>query len=700
VVRRRSRLLVWSVAGLLVLGGIATIAVDGLRWRAHLVALKTAGKIPDLGWAEMARMLDPRGEFHLEPLLTTRNPHQSIANPATSETDVALGREAFRNRCASCHGSDGAGGTAPALIGKPLTRGGSDWALYRTISRGIPGTGMAAQKIPERDRWRIVGFIQARRAGPIPAPLGAAEPVTVPSIAARALVEARADPANWLTYSGAYDGWRYSTLAQINRANVHRLRLLWMYQVPALPETRFETSPIALDGVLFITTPSDGVLALDAETGAVLWSYDRQLSDRLTLCCGRSNRGLAILGNTLYLATLDAHLVALDAGRGTVRWDVEVGDPAAGYSLTSAPLAVKDMVVIGSAGGEYATRGFIDAYDAATGKRRWRFYTIPAASEAGSETWSGDSWRSGGGPAWLTGSYDPALDLIYWGTGNPNPDFDGSTRLGDNLYTNSVVALEANTGRLRWHFQFTPHDEHDWDAAQIPVLVDAPEGGPRALMLWANRNGFYYVLDRATGRFLRGRPFVEQTWADGLDSAGRPLVRPGSSPSVSGTLVYPGSIGATNWWSPSYSPRTGGLYVPTFSRRDLFFQGNSPEGPGLPRLGGGIENLLANSGRLTIKSLDALTGEVRWEHPVFGAYPRYAERVGGLLSTAGDVVFGGGHDLLIALDASDGRRLWTFRTGRGVHAAPITYLVRGRQRYTVAAGGALLTFGLDEPGHQ
>jgi alcohol dehydrogenase (cytochrome c) len=688
----------WSVTGLLLLAGSATIALDGLRWRAHLVALKTAGKIPDLGWVEMAKMLDPRGQFHLEPLLTTRNPHRSIANPATSETDVALGREAFRNRCASCHGSDGAGGTAPALVGKPLPRGGSDWALYRTISRGIPGTGMAAQKIPERARWQIVGFIQARRGSLAPTASGEAERVSVPSISARALVEARSDSANWLTYSGAYDGWRYSTLAQITRANVHRLRLLWMYQVPAERETRFESSAIALDGILFITTPQNGVRALDAETGVLLWSYERELPVRLSLCCGRSNRGLAILGNTLYLATLDAHLVALDAKSGNIRWDIAVADPAIGYSFTSAPLAVKDLVVIGSAGGEYATRGFIDAYDATTGKRQWRFHTIPAAGEAGSETWSGDSWRSGGGPAWLTGSYDPALDLIYWGTGNPNPDYDGATRMGDNLYTNSVVALEANTGRLRWHFQFTPHDEHDWDAAQIPVLVNAPEGSPRPLMLWANRNGFYYVLDRATGRFLRGRPFAEQTWADGLDSTGRPLVRPETSPSVGGTHVLPGSHGATNWWSPSFSPRTGIIYVPTFNRRDLFFKGNSPEDPGLPRLGGGRETILPNSGRLSISALDALTGERRWEHQVFGAYPEFFERVGGLLSTAGDVVFGGGHDLLVALDALDGRRLWTFRTGQAVHAAPITYLVRGRQRYTVAAGGALLTFGLDEPG--
>jgi alcohol dehydrogenase (cytochrome c) len=692
---RRSTGLLGGAA--VVLGiSILFLSVNSLRSRAQVIALKLGGKLPELAWPELFEGLRPDSPFYLAQLIQTRSPYRSFHNPATGEADLAAGRAAFRERCSSCHGADGAGGVAPALVDRPLTHGGSDWALYLAISRGIPGTGMAAQDLPQRTRWQIVAYVQQLRvAGAATASTSSTVPAPVHAVTVRELIDARADSASWLTYSGAYDGWRYSTLSQITRANVHRLRVLWIHQIPALPGTRLETSPIAVDGVLFITTPSNGVLALDAGSGSVLWSYQRPEPTRLQLCCGHSNRGLAILGNTLFMGTLDAHLVALDARTGAVRWDIEVGNPAQGYSLTAAPLVVKDLVVIGTAGGEFASRGFIAAYDAETGRLRWKFYTIPAPGAPGNNSWSGDSWKTGGGPAWLTGSYDPALDLIYWGTGNPNPDYNGDSRLGDNLYTSSVVALEPATGALRWYFQYSPHDVHDWDAVQIPLLVNAPADG-RPLLLSANRNGFFYVLDRATGRFIRGQPFALQTWADGLDSAGRPLVRPGSAPSRGGTLLYPSSIGATNWWSPTYSPRTGLFYIPTFTRHDFFFSGGEGTDAMGARMGGGVENAAGGFGRLSITAIDALSGDFRWKHEVYDRYPRFSERVGGLLSTAGDVVFGGGNDLFLALDANDGTRLWTLRTGVGVHAAPITYLVRGRQQVTVAAGGALLTFGLDE----
>lgn len=321
----------------------------------------------------------------------------------------------------------------------------------------------------------------------------------------------------------------------------------------------------------------------------------------------------------------------------------------------------------------------------------------PSSWPAGQRDLERQLLGDGGGPAWLTGSYDPALDLLYWGIGNPNPDYNGDHRLGDNLYTNSVVALGAATGEPRWHFQFTPHDEHDWDSVQIPILLDAPDAGGRPLLLWANRNGFYYVLDRRTGQFLRGRPFVPQTWAEGLDSAGRPRVRAGSTPTREGVLAHPGQIGATNWWSPSYHPGTGSLYVPSFGRTDIFFKGTSDE-RGAARMGGGVVPARANAGRFSIRALDALTGVERWEHVLVDPMARVQEHFGGVLSTAGGIVFGGGDDLLVALDADDGRRLWSFRAGRGVHAAPITYLVGNRQRFTIAVGRALLTFGLEEPG--
>jgi len=688
---RPSRVFLWCAAGAVLVGAVV-VEVDGLRWRAQLVVLKARGAIPELAWGELARMIRPRSGVYLRPLIVTRNPHMAIQNPDTSAADLQAGAEGFRGRCAACHGAGGRGGTAPPLVGGPLTHGGTDWGLYRVISYGIPGTGMPGFDIPDRDRWRIAAFVRALRANADSSAPAVLAPALerLATISAEQLVEARADSANWLTYSGAYDGRRYSTLSQVNRGNVQRLRLLWMHQTGE-PD-RIETTPLVVDGVMFLTTPTGGVRALDAETGTVLWSSGRQLPRKLSLCCGRMNRGLALLGSTLYLATLDAHLLALDARRGTVLWDVAAADPAQGYSFTSAPLVVKDMVVIGSAGAEYAIRGFIDAYDAATGKRRWRFYAVPEAGSPGSETWRGDSWKGGGGAPWLTGSYDPVLDLLYWGTGNPNPDYDGDSRLGDNLYTNSVVALDRATGALKWYFQFTPHDEHDWDAAQIPVLIDGPGPEARPLLLMANKNAFYYVLDRATGRFLRAREFVRQNWATAIDSTGRPMLRPGSAPSRAGS---PAISAATNWWSPTYSPRTGAFYLQTFDRELVYFKG--PSLPGRDpawRLGGDQRPEFIGGGRGAIRALDALTGARRWEFETFRGSATYLEYVGGLLSTAGDLVFGAAKDVVLALDATDGRLLWSFNAGGGVHAAPITYLIRGRQRVTVAAGQALLTFGL------
>lgn len=688
--RPRARLV--AILAVLLLVTLAALSRDGVRWRARVIALRASGKVPDLGWLELLGMLGPGSRIGLKPLLWTRNPHRAIVNPDTSAADLEAGRRAFRSRCSRCHGPDGSGGPAPALVGRPLGHGSSDWALYRAISRGFPGTGMPRPEVPAQERWRIAAFLRSLRRQldsqpggdpTVPASAMPSLPVTAPALRA-----ARSDSGNWLTYSGAYDGWRYSPLAQINRGNVANLRLLWIHQVSG-PDPRFETTPLVVDGIMFLTTPTNGVRALNAETGALLWEYQRALRNDLRRCCGRVNRGLAILGATLYLATLDARLVALDAATGRVRWERVVADPRDGYSLTAAPLAANGLVLIGSAGGEYPTRGFIDAYDAETGRRRWRFYCIPGPGVAGNESWSGDSWKTGGAPAWMTGSYDPALNLIYWGTGNPNPDYNGDRRLGDNLYSNSLVALDLDTGTLRWYFQFTPHDVHDWDATQIPVLVDRDGLPGGRLLLTANKNGFYYVLDRVSGRFLHAREFARQTWALGIDSTGRPLVRPESAPSAAGTPVFPSSRGATNWWSPSYSPRTRWFYVPSYEREDLFFKGE------LPPVGSGSRPVPPGRARVIIRALDPLTGERRWEHETYSGTGTGLELVGGLLSTGGDLLFGAGGNLVLALDASSGRRLWSFSAGAGIHAAAVSYLVRGRQRISIAAGNALLTFGLD-----
>ena len=329
------------------------------------------------------------------------------------------------------------------------------------------------------------------------------------------LVDARNEPNNWLMYSGTLDSQRYSLLDSINTDNVGQLEMKWAYQIPVID--RAETVPLVVDGIMFITEAPSNVVAVDARTGREYWRYDHEMPDDLRICCGRNNRGVAILGETLFMSTLDAHLVAIDARTGNLLWDTEVAPHDSGYSKTAAPLIVKDKVVTGIAGGEFGIRGFIDAYDPATGEREWRTYVIPGPGEFGNDTWSDDSWKTGGAATWITGSYDADLNQIYWGTGNPGPDWNGDVRLGDNLYSDSVVALDGDSGEIVWHFQFTPHDVHDYDSIQVPILADIEfNGRQRHVMMWANRNGFYYTLDRSNGEFLIGKPYAAQTWAQGL----------------------------------------------------------------------------------------------------------------------------------------------------------------------------------------
>lgn len=375
----------------------------------------------------------------------------------------------------------------------------------------------------------------------------------------------------WPTYSGTFLAQRFSPLNQINVSNVARLRPVWTYQPPGTGA--LEGTPIVADGTMYITSGPATVVALDLKSGRSLWQWSRPIAPSvLNLGFPRVNRGVAILDGMVYIGTLDGYLVALDAASGIERWTVAVAENRTGHSITAAPLAVEGKILVGISGGEAGIRGFLDAYDAKTGKRVWRFWTVPGPGESGNDTWAGDSWMRGGGATWLTGSYDPALRLVYWGTGNPGPDWNGDSRKGDNLYTCSVVALDIDTGRLRWHFQFTPHDTHDWDANQIPVLVDTEiDGRSRALVVTANRNGFFYLLDRRTGEFLRATEYAKQTWAEGIDPRGRPILFPGKEPSEKGTLVYPSLQGSTNWSSPAYSPATSFLYVPVREMGSIYF---------------------------------------------------------------------------------------------------------------------------------
>lgn len=502
---------------------------------------------------------------------------------------------------------------------------------------------------------------------------------------------ARAEPANWLTYSGDFGSQRYSALSQITPANVASLRPAWIYQ--AAEPGILQTSPIVVDGVMYLTEFKGHVVALDARSGRVLWRYQQTLpANLLALGFAPTNRGVAVLDSTVFVGAPDARLIALDARSGAVRWIAQVGDNALGYAITGAPLAFGSVVVVGVSGAEAGIRGFLDAYDARTGERRWRFHTIPAPGEPGNETWGGDSWKTGGGSTWLTGSYDPSLGLIYWGVGNPGPLWNGDSRPGDNLYTCSLIALDAESGTLRWHFQYTPHDTHDWDAAQVPVLFDrVMNGKQRQLVAMANRNGFYYVLDRKSGEFLSGRPYIRQDWAEGLDAKGRPILRPNSEPTEAGTATTPNLHGATNWLSPTFSPKTGLFYVASRQMGSRYYKYPVSYTPGRYFLGGGEAEFGGDSAQGAVKALDPLTGRERWSFRLFS--PPWA----GLLSTGGGLVFGGSNEgQFFALEALSGRPLWHFQAGGMINANPISFSLAGRQYVAVAAGGSLVVFSLAE----
>jgi len=503
------------------------------------------------------------------------------------------------------------------------------------------------------------------------------------------LVGAAAEPQNWLTYGGSYKSQRYSPLAEINRQNVGRLKLAWAYQTRA---GLVETSPIVADGVMYLTEPPSTVTALDVRTGRQLWTYTPAIpADVITFSSPQVNRGVAILDDTVFLGTIAGHLIALDARSGGLRWDSLVEDNKSGYYLTLAPLALDGQVIVGVSGAEAGIRGFVDAYDARTGVRRWRTYTVPAPGEAGSDTWpKNDAWKNGGGSTWLTGSYDPELNLLYWTTGNPGPDWNPDNRPGDNLYTNSLLALDPSTGAIKWHFQFTPADMHDWDANQMVILFEAAiNGRERRLVGQANRNAFYYVLDRVTGEFITARPFSKQTWAERLDAKGRPIRRPGTAPSVEGTLVYPHIQGAANWFSPSYSPRTGLFYQSVREMGAYFFKGEAKYTRGAPFVGGGGRAVTGDEALGVVRALEATTGRLKWEFPLLS--PGWAS----VMATAGDLVFGGTEEgNLFALDAETGKPLWDIQAGGAVRGIPVSYAVDGKQFVAMTAGTTLFAFTL------
>jgi alcohol dehydrogenase (cytochrome c) len=520
------------------------------------------------------------------------------------------------------------------------------------------------------------------------------------------ILRADREPHNWLSYSGTPMNQRFSPLTQVTTANVKNLQQQWIWQARSLE--KFQATPIVVDGVMYTVEAPNNVVALDAATGRPFWQFNYTPAPEARACCGRVNRGVAILGNTLYLGTLDAHLIAIDAKTGQQLWKSVVASAKGGYSITHNPTIVKDKVIVGTGGGDGPIRGYISAFDAKSGKEVWRFYTIPGPGEPGNETWAGESWKVGGVGVWNAGAYDPETNLVFFGTGNPAPDWDGSTRRGDNLYSDSVVALDADTGKLKWHYQFTPHDELDYDSTQVPVLADiqwpggtaasgsGQQGKPRKVMLWANRNGVMYVLDRVTGEFLKGKPYVKANWLDGFDAKGRP--NRVKFPTPEGTVVFPHVHGGTNWAPPAFSPRTGLFYVATWENSStLAVSGQFPRaapGPNGRQTSMGATNLVPfyNNDAETygvVRAYDPATLDQKWEFTLGDI------TWGGTLATAGDVVFSGGRDgYFLALDARTGALLWKANVGGQINAAAISYAVNGKQYIAINAGSALFTYAL------
>jgi alcohol dehydrogenase (cytochrome c) len=500
-----------------------------------------------------------------------------------------------------------------------------------------------------------------------------------------------ADGSRWLTFGGDYANQRHSPLTQIAPDNVGRLVPRWTFQTGAIGN--FETTPLMRDNVLYVTGPQNIAWAIDARTGRQIWRYRRELPSGLTACCGLVNKGFAMLDDKLFLATLDAHLIALDRRTGAVVWDATLGDYKIGYSSTIAPLAVKDKVIVGVAGGEYGIRGYIDAYEAQTGKRAWRFYTIPGPGEPGNDTWAGDSWKTGGASVWVTGAYDPEQNLLMYGIGNPGPDYHSESRKGDNLYSNSLVALDADTGALRWHYQFTPHDVHDWDATEVPIMADLTIAGqPRKVVMFANRNGFYYTIDRTTGKPIVARPFVTTTWAKEIGADGRPVLLPGHVPSEKGSVTCPDLTGGTNFWPPSFDPATRTFFVNAREACMTYYSWKPEYVPGERFTGGAGQRIDTPESPAygVLRAIDPVTGDRKWE------FKYLSPSTSGLLTTASGLVFTGDPDgNVIALDSRSGKLLWRYQLGATLHGtSAITYMVDGRQHVIVPSGTTLTAWSL------
>lgn len=496
--------------------------------------------------------------------------------------------------------------------------------------------------------------------------------------------------ANWPSYNGDYTGRRFSSLQEINPSNVNQLRAAWVFH--SGNTQRLEVTPVVVRGIMYITSSND-VFALDAKTGRTLWHYQRPISPGLLDdAAAHKSRGVAVWNDSVYSETDDAHLLRLDARTGGLIWDIEYADKTKHYGATSAPLAVNGLIIVGTSGGDSGVRGFLVAFDAITGKQKWHLWTIPGPGEFGSSSWPGNAYLYGGATTWMPGTYDPELNTLYWTTSNAAPDFVGDTRPGDDLYTACVLAINADTGQLRWYFQFTPHDLWDYDADETPVLIDTQENGsPRHLLVQANRNGFFYVLDRTNGKFLRATRFAEKlNWATGIDASGRPVLS-GKIPTAEGTYICPGIEGATNWFSPSYNPNTGLFYVIDLEACNIYYAKPEKFTKGQTYYNTGTKHAPDDNSQKILLALSLTDGKPAWRYPQVGQAHSWA---GTMTTASGLLFFGDDAGMLEAVDATSGRPLWHFNTGQLMSASPMTYAVDGVQYVTIAAGSDVFSFAL------
>jgi alcohol dehydrogenase (cytochrome c) len=629
------------------------------------------------------------------------------------------GRQVFVARCAGCHGTDGNGGElGPNIATRVPTR--TDQELTTVVRQGFVASGMPAfANLSDSDTTALVQFLRTLkpRAGSAPERLN----VTLAggaTLGGLVLNKSQFDlqllgddrklhllrkstgavntyrgvtsQTDWTSYNGGMSGSRYSALTQITKANVASLAPKWMFSLRNT--NNLQVTPIVSEGVMYVTSANE-CYALDAGSGREIWHYQRPRTKGLIgNAAGGVNRGASVAGDRLFMVTDHAHILALNKFTGALLWETEMADWHQNYNATGAPLPIGNLVVTGTSGGDEGVRGFVAAFDQMTGKEVWRWWTTPKRGEPGAETWQGKGLEHPAGTTWMTGTYDSALDVIYWTVGNPGPDLIGDDRIGDNLYTDSVVALDAKTGAMKWHFQFTPHDVWDYDAEETPALVDTTwQGQPRKLLVQANRNGYFYVLDRTNGKFLSGWQYVKNvTWSAGLDASGRPMRVPNMEPTLEGKRVCPSLDGASNWYSTSFNPATNLYYVQTNDKCGIFTKVPADWEAGKGFMGGSFAPAPEPAQRL-LRAIDVRSGKTVWELPQTGTVNSW----GGVLSTAsGVVIFGEDSGALMAADASTGKPLWSFQTNALWKASPMTYMFDNKQYVAVAAGSTIIAFGL------